>query len=237
MEKETFRYKNFHTGRPGISRVGFWLVNFRNERILAFFKKNFKSDHKIKLLEIGPGKGMFAELCIKKGVEYLGIEGEEGMAKELAEKNIRVINRLIPPLSMDEKFDVIYMNQVFEHMDDLEMAKQLLSDCRKNLNDGGLLCISCLEISFWKEDFFACDYTHNFPTSLKRLEQMFYDFDLKIVNKGHYTLIFNGFLFSFVISFLTRLAWNLGIIKLFFPKKAYKVKCSMLPSFLIIGKK
>jgi hypothetical protein len=117
------------------------------------------------------------------------------------------------------------------------MAKQLLSDCRKNLNDGGLLCISCPEISFWKEDFFACDYTHNFPTSLKRLEQMFYDLDLKIISKGYCALIFSSFLSSYTISFLTRIAWNLGVIKLLFPRKAYKVKCSLLPSFIIVGKK
>jgi SAM-dependent methyltransferase len=237
MKEKIFHYKNFRTGRPGISAVGYWLVNFRNERTINFFKKNFKDGHKIKLLEIGPGKGMFAELCIKNGIEYLVIEGEEGMAKDLSDKNIKVINGIVPPFCVNKKFDIIYMNQVFEHMDDLGMAKQLLSDCIKNLNNGGLLYISCPEISFWKEDFFACDYTHNFPTSLKRLEQMFYDFDLKIISKGYCAFIFSSFLSSYTISFLTRIAWNLGVIKLLFPRKAYKVKCSLLPSFIIIGKK
>ena len=61
----------------------------QREEILKKIKYTFL-DKKINLLEIGPGKGNFAEFCVKNNINYFGIEQSKLIGKELIQKGFNI---------------------------------------------------------------------------------------------------------------------------------------------------
>lgn len=231
-------YDNFwKSNTASVSKIGKKIIAFQNSFFLNLIRKHSKNKSNISLLEIGPGKGFFAEYCKKNGIKnYAAIEQNKSMANSLKNKGFKVYCQRVPPIKVKSKFDIIFMNQVFEHMKDLDEAISLLQSCRKKLNKGGLLMIASPEINFWKEHFYS-DYTHCYETSLERLNQMFFDYDLEVLYKNYYTFFVRGYFLTKIISSLALAFYNLGIFKIIFRKKNFKVKNSLLGSFVIVGKK
>lgn len=219
-----------------ISILGGKIIDWENNYFLKLIK-TLKGTNNVHLLEIGPGRGFFARVCGKtKNIKYVAIEANELMSKKLIDDGYNVFNLFVPPIPLEETFDVIFMNQVFEHMKNRDQALEMIQSCREHLNDKGLLIISSPDILFAKEDFFS-DYTHDFPTSPHRLFQIFFDNDLKVIYLNHYSFFFRGYLPARFITFFNRLFYKIGVFDLFFGKKAYKVMISLLPSFVIVGVK
>jgi len=128
------------------------------------------------------------------------------------------------------------MNQVFEHVRNRDEALALLDSCKNHLKDHGLLIIASPDFLRWKEDFYH-DYTHDYPTTLTRFSQMFFDYGLKIIYRNWYSFFVRGFFLTGLVAFLSRICYRTGIFKLLFSEKAYKVHCSLLPSLIILGLK
>jgi len=217
-----------------ISKIGKKLVNYRNSFFINLIRQFCKSEN-IHILEIGPGKGYFADVCKLNKLDYTAIEGNLLMNKSLKERGYKVYNMYVPPINLEKKFDVIFMNQVFEHMDNKNEALKLLESCKKQLNDGGILIISCPDIIFHKEDFYQ-DYTHGFPTTMIRVQNMLNDCGFKIVHSNYYTFLFEGYVFARIMTSITRLFYSIGMLHLIFGKKAYKAKISLLPSFVLVAR-
>ena len=99
--------------------LGLRFVRRASERILAFADVAPGSS----VLEIGPGRGEFAELCLGQKMEYHAIEPNAGLAESLRQKGANVICARVPPLpALDRKFDLVAMVNVMEHMNGLEQA-------------------------------------------------------------------------------------------------------------------
>ena len=218
-----------------ISYIGKKTIEWENKYFIRLIRK-FSKNNNPSLLEIGPGKGFFAHLCKKNGFEYTAIEVNKLMSDKLSKMGLKVFNAYVPPIKLKDKFDVIFMNQVFEHMKNRDEAREMVKSCKEHLNEDGLIIISSPDILSVKQDFYQ-DYTHDYPTSLMRLSKLLADYDLKVLYKDYYTFFTTGYIKTRIIAFLTRLCYNLGIFKIFFGKKAYKVKISLLPALIIIGKK
>jgi 16S rRNA A1518/A1519 N6-dimethyltransferase RsmA/KsgA/DIM1 with predicted DNA glycosylase/AP lyase activity len=77
--EETKFYDHYSTDKP--TRFGRWLVAGVTDRIFEFARIG----QGFSLLEIGPGRGAFAEICLRKGVDYWAIEPNEEMADALEE--------------------------------------------------------------------------------------------------------------------------------------------------------
>jgi len=235
-------YDNFFndssSSRCSITVTGKKLVKYRNVFFIKEIKKLTGLDSP-RLLEIGPGEGFFAYECRDAGIKYTGIEANKEMYKFLKKNGFEMYNYYVPPISLpkEKPYDVIFLNQVFEHMVGRNEAITLVNDLFDNLKTGGVLIISAPDVRFWKEDFFASDYTHNYPTSVMVLEQILSDNNFKILKKGVYSLFFNNeSLVSFFV-FIMRPLYALGLFKLFFRKRSYKVKTSILPSCYVIARK
>ncbi|MBS8122405.1 class I SAM-dependent methyltransferase [Candidatus Vampirococcus lugosii] len=230
-------YDNFSKGKNGsTTKIGKKTVDYRNNFFIKLIKQNIdKKD--INILEIGPGKGFFAKKCLENNFNYKAIEGNKIMADNLKKNGIDVINDFVPPINIEQKFDVIFMNQVFEHMDNKYKAIELLDSCYERLNNGGIVLTATPDYKIFKEDFFICDYTHSLPTSINSLQQMFFDTGFKVIYKNYYTLFFQGFFLSRLTSYISIFLYNIGFLKLLFWNKSYKVKTSLLNSILLIGKK
>lgn len=219
-----------------ISQIG-RLINHRQNKFFLDLIKAFSKAHDISLLEIGPGKGYFAEKCVEEErIRYTGIEANKLMYEEIKCKGYNVYHDFVPPIKLNEKFDVIFMNQVFEHMRGRNEALELMQSCKDHLNASGLLIISSPDILVWKEDFY-CDYTHNYPTSMTRLTQILSDYDFEVLYTKYYSFFVKGYIPTRIVAFVSRLSYSLGFLRLFFSHKDYKVKTSLFPSCLVIGGK
>ena len=128
---DTF-YNQFADDRA--TGAGMRLVRIVSRKIFEFAEIK-GGEH---ILEIGPGRGVFADICLHQGLDYTAIEPNEKMANALERRGARVIRTTVPPLpATDEKSDVVVMNSVLEHMDSMNMALQLAREVLASLNAGG----------------------------------------------------------------------------------------------------
>ena len=224
------------------TNVGMKLVRKVNKKIFNTIKGLIKQKD-ISILEIGPGRGVFAEVCEKEGVEYIAIEVNPTLADNLENQGFKVLKAKVPPISIESnKFDIVYMNQVFEHMNNIEMAQKLIEECYRVLKKDGLLCIISPDYLMCKEDFFNVDYTHNYITTIRRLKEIYYDNNLDTVYVNYISGPFFGDIITFLLSFLSRLLIRVKIIHLLTlgaisEERIYKIRVSLLRSLIIIGKK
>ena len=118
--------------------LGLRWVRRASQRILAFAEVAPGS----RILEIGPGRGEFAELCLGQKMEYHAIEPNAGLAESLRQKGANVLCARVPPLpALDRKFDLAVMVNVMEHMNGLEQALDIACQIRRVLNPGGKFLI------------------------------------------------------------------------------------------------
>jgi len=233
--------KNFYdhftkSADSGITAVGKLYSKIVSQWLLKVIRR-YLTKQNIKFLEVGPGLGLFADECNKLiGLDYFCVEANHNMAEDLKNRGFSVYHSFVPPIPGSDKYDVIFMDQVFEHMESRNHAERLIISCKEHLFNDGLLVISCPDIEYWKEDFFVGDYTHDYPTSQRRLEQMFIDAKLEIKYSTVYSSLFKGRFMVSIITFFVRFFFAIGFFHILFGKKAFIAKSSLLPSCLIVGK-
>jgi 2-polyprenyl-3-methyl-5-hydroxy-6-metoxy-1,4-benzoquinol methylase len=119
------------------------------------FEKHIQKNRK-KILDIGCGSGYFLLYGKKRGWECLGIEPSKKAAQHSQENGLKIINDVFSKklFSKDEKFDVIHLHHVLEHVKNpIELLKQV----HELLNKEGILCVgvpndfSPLQTILWKK--------------------------------------------------------------------------------------
>jgi len=105
------------------------------EGISQLRRKNFKKiiniilslnvNQSLKILEIGSGNGFFIEECKKSNINITGSEADEEQYNLLA-KNFSNIIKIALPIKnfnnkLSNKFDVVVFNDVFEHLENLDL--------------------------------------------------------------------------------------------------------------------
>jgi hypothetical protein len=115
-------------------------------------------------------------------------------------------------------------------------ALALACECASRLEQRGLLVVCGPDITVMKEDFFDCDYTHVFPTSVRRLGQMFHDAGLEVLESGLENALGANAALLRVAGFCGRLAYGLGVLHLLFREKAYVAKTTLYGSCYTIGR-
>jgi SAM-dependent methyltransferase len=129
-----------------------------------------------KLLEIGPGQGGIARLARDAGWTYTAVEPSPILADQLRTTGFDVIEAWTPPIpSADASQDVIYLDQVLEHMSGIDAARALVAEARRVLRPAGLLYIVVPDYLKERGFFWDIDYTHNFVTTERRVRQLLYD--------------------------------------------------------------
>jgi len=136
------------------------------------------------LLEIGPGEGRFAELCRREGVRYFCIEPSPPLQKRMQEGGYPTIGGFVPPIAVgSDSIDVLYADQLLEHMPDFTAAIHFVAECNRVLKKDGHLALIFPNYLKEREFFFDIDYTHNFVTTERRVEQMLFDCHFALVDK------------------------------------------------------
>jgi SAM-dependent methyltransferase len=129
-----------------------------------------------RMLEIGPGQGTLAALAVEAGWQYSAVEPSAILAEQLRARGLSVIEAFTPPLpAADASVDVIYADQVLEHMSGIDAARALTAEARRALTAGGVFFVVVPDYLKERGFFWDIDYTHNFPTTERRVRQLLYD--------------------------------------------------------------
>ena len=101
----------------------------------------------LKILDVGCGGGIICEPLARLGAKVTGIDfapNNINAAKIHSKKNklkIKYISKDIEKSKLDEKFDLILMFEVLEHLDNW---KKTIKNIKKNLNKNGMIIISTI---------------------------------------------------------------------------------------------
>jgi SAM-dependent methyltransferase len=128
------------------------------------------------MLEIGPGKGSLALAAVEAGWRYRAIEASPILIKGLREMGLEVIEGWAPPMRTgDATCDVVYADQVLEHMSGIDSAREFVAESLRVLRPGGVLFVVVPDYLKERGFFWDVDYTHNFVTTERRVRQLLYD--------------------------------------------------------------
>jgi SAM-dependent methyltransferase len=128
------------------------------------------------MLEIGPGHGSLALHAKAAGWRYRAMEASDLLIDELRAKGLDVIKGWAPPiLAPDASTDVVYADQVLEHMSGIDAAREFVKEALRALRPGGVLFVVVPDYLKERTFFWDVDYTHNFVTTERRVRQLLYD--------------------------------------------------------------
>ena len=107
----------------------------------------------------------------------------QGYVATLRGKGLAVIESWAPPIPVpDGSVDVVYADQVLEHMNGIEQARQFTAEALRVLRPGGVLYVVVPDYLKERTFFWDVDYTHNFVTTERRVRQLFNDGGLEVLH-------------------------------------------------------
>ena len=125
----------------------------RIERIKSFLKTQeyFKDSAVKKVLDIGAGMGVFLYQFLDDSWKGTALEPDPNAFKHMKKvlPNVEIINGLTIDIPPDNKYDLITMNRVLEHIYD---PFDVLSAIKKHITDEGILYLELPDaISYYKD--------------------------------------------------------------------------------------
>ena len=167
-------------------------IRAKNRLVYDLLDRHLRSSAPV--LELGVGKGWFAELCREHGHPYQGVEGSEEQCRALAGQGFDVMCGQVPPVPVqapESGFGLIYSAHLLEHLPGSQAVHRLLLECSELLGDHGVAAMLFPDAMAMGEHFWNCDYTHSFPTTERRVAQAMADAGLQVIAThrlcGHYT--------------------------------------------------
>ena len=128
------------------------------------------------MLEIGPGTGSLAQAAVAAGWRYRCVEASPALVEHLRGLGLEVIEAWAPPIpGEDDSSDVVYADQVLEHMSGIDAARAFVAEALRTLRPGGICFIVVPDYLKERTFFWDVDYTHNFVTTERRVRQLLYD--------------------------------------------------------------
>ena len=128
------------------------------------------------MVEVGPGHGTLAEQAVEAGWRYTAIEASAILIEVLRAKGLTVIESWAPPIPVpDATADVVYADQVLEHMSGIDAARLFTAEALRALRPGGVFFVVVPDYLKERTFFWDVDYTHNFVTTERRVRQLLND--------------------------------------------------------------
>ena len=167
-------YSEYATTRKPIPSSN-GLLTFWHRRMLKIAERHLGSLRQKTLLEIGVGYGYFAQETRAFDITYKGIEMNEELAKIACEQGFDVICGTVPPLPDSIKVDIIWLSHVLEHSQNYSEARGILASIFDSLPIGGSVVVISPDYLSFKSYFWDVDWSHGFPTTLRRCKQVLSD--------------------------------------------------------------
>ncbi len=234
MAKDTF-YN--HYSQDKTTKAGLRLAAALNQHLFDFAGMEASQS----VLEIGPGRGLLADICRREGVRYTAIEPNVQMAESLRSRGAEVIEAMVPPLPpLERKFDYIVMNNVLEHMNDTREALSVARQIRDCLVPGGRFVVCSPDYLNMRSEFFNCDFSHSYVTTQRRLAQLLLSagYDATKTESGYVAGPLKGAMAVIVSAVMARMPF--GKLLSWWPEnfvigKLYKLKLTLCGKILIFG--
>lgn len=195
------------------------------------------------VLEVGPGRGTVAQVLKESSpyLRYVGVDANYRLLKNLPQ-GVDAVTSWVPPLPFrNESFSVCFASHVLEHMPTYLQAINFLAEMRRAVAVEGLVCLRTPDFRASERHFWNVDYSHAFPTTPRRLVQMYMDVGLEVVRVFAASGPWIGkiaYLAGFAANFVPTWFINDGVdIQDGFVKRWYSLKMTFLRSIFIIGKK
>jgi SAM-dependent methyltransferase len=135
------------------------------------------------MVEVGPGHGTLAERAVAGGWRYTAIEASQILIDVLRAKGLTVIPSWAPPIPVpNASADVVYADQVLEHMSGIDTARQFTAEALRALRPGGVFFVVVPDYLKERTFFWDVDYTHNFVTTERRVKQLLVDGGFEILH-------------------------------------------------------
>lgn len=215
--------------------LGMRFIRQASERIFAFAEIPSGGS----VLEIGPGRGEFADLCLARKLQYHAVEPNPGLAESLRGRGANVVCARVPPLpALDRRFDAVVMINVMEHMSGLEQALDVSCQIRQVLKPGGKFVIHCPDYLSWRSNFFNCDFSHNYVTTRRRLDQLLVNAGYADIRSRYMSGPFIGPGAVILAGIASRMPF--GALEALFPRcpvcsRLYKLQLTLSRRVLILG--
>jgi SAM-dependent methyltransferase len=217
--------------------IGMRLTRALAQKIFGYMQAEQGSS----ILEIGPGRGSFADICLREDMDYSAIEANRQMAESLRERGASVVSAMVPPLpTLEQEFDAVVMINVMEHMNSMGDALQITRQIRDVLKPGGRFLICSPDYLNWRRNFFNCDFSHNYVTTRRRLEQLLINGGFANIRSRYLCASMTGLMSLLLTAIVSRLPF--GLLNAIFPEsrifyKLYKAQLTFLRKVLILGEK
>lgn len=182
-----------------------------NYRVVEYIAqdKNLRNKKTIEVLELGVGKGYFAQACFTYNenhdtqIRYSAFDRNKDMLDNLANysKTIKTFSGELPdlPIKPAKKFDVVYCAFVIEHLKNGLEVYEVINNIKKILKDDGLIIFFTPNALNQGFEFYNIDYTHQYPTTARNVTMAFNDCNvtdvtcLKINGLCTYKYFYNPF--------------------------------------------
>jgi len=234
MTEEQF-YDHFHQDTP--TGAGNWVARAFSKKIFDFIKIEPGQS----VLEIGPGRGVFADICLERHIEYSAVEPNRQMADSLRQRGANVVQAMVPPLpSLEKDFDVVVMINALEHMNGMPDALQLTGQIREALKPKGRFVICSPDYLNLRHNFFNCDFSHGYVTTRRRLTQLLLSAGFENIKSCYLSGPLRGFACFLISALAGRLPF--GSLNAWFPDnkvfyKLYKMQLTFSRKVLILTEK
>lgn len=181
------------------------LITYWHKKMLLIAAKWIPNLKSKTILEIGAGHGFFASVCTQMGFHYCGHEMNADQANSLQASGYDVTPAMIPPIPAGKPVQVIWLSHVLEHAMNYREARDMLTACHGRLDKDGYVVIIAPDIHHWKMEFWSMDWSHGFPTSLNRVEQLLNETGFSVTKAMHHTSAMTNPCVAWVTSSLFRL--------------------------------
>jgi len=234
MAKEHF-YDHFQQDKP--TGAGNWISKAFAGKIFKY--AGIETGHSV--LETGPGRGVFADACLKAGAEYYAVEPNRQMAESLEKRGAKVVCAMVPPLpEMDRQFDFAVMINVLEHMNSMKDALQITQQISKILKPKGKFVICSPDYLNYRHNFFNCDFSHSYVTTRRRLKQLLISGGFDNIRSCYLAGPISGITGMIISAIISRMPF--GFLNGIFPDskifhKLYKMQLTLSRKVLILGEK
>ncbi|MDP8927075.1 MAG: class I SAM-dependent methyltransferase, partial [Actinomycetota bacterium] len=139
------------------------------------------------------GEGFVAEAATAASLRYMGVESSQLGADRLRDRGFEVQHATIPPFPAGtELVDLLYASHVIEHLRGPAEVALLLEEARDLLQPGGRVALVFPDARWMGIDFWDCDYTHQWPSTPRRVRQVARDSGYTVTATYHCCLHLHG---------------------------------------------
>lgn len=162
--------------------VGRAWVREQARHVLRYMRE--AAPHARQVMEIGPGHGIFADMCAADRLGYVALDINTRLLVSAQTRGHVGVRAMAPSLPLaDGGFDITFASHVIEHSPDYRGALALLHEMGRVTSPGGLVVLVAPDYLGLREDFWNCDYSHSFVTTRRRLRQVMRDAGLTVVGE------------------------------------------------------